>query len=345
MGIMGAKTTRFAGDTERHESDKVPALVPLEDAKRIVDESVVRYFDSRRAMTPQFIDETFSWSGAFRLNRKAFGQDIYRAPLNVALMAPALGVRMAAKGLDGLGKDQAAQKLRGLKLHFKTDVAEELEWLIHTRLLEIPFAQRQRSTQRDVLAEHIFSHPLMSEALEKAVNSVVDAAGPRNRDELERLLSSYMETRAANAEVVNLVVCLMAGGLIAHQVTPGALSLAPSVANVVANHAAVSSFPLGATVGNAWYSAFPAAPSAALAIGSTTGVLALAAVVTAFSGVISDPVQRHLGLHERRLDHFLDTLEQNVLFDETNHMKVRDHYVGRIIDLFDAFAALYAYAR
>lgn len=342
---MGASKSRPVGEHGQETKETGTSLMPAADARRIVDESVMRYFDKRREGTPAFIDRHFSWGGAWKLNSRAFGPDIYRAPLNVALLGPALGAKLAAKGLDKLGQDERAEALRKIRFHFKTDVNEQLEWLIHTDLLEIPYAQGPRSTQRDALAEEIFTHPEMNEALSKAVNAAVDAAGPKNRDELERLLFAYMETRAANAEVVNLAVCLLAGGLIAHQVTPGALSLAPSLSSTLAHSSAVSSFPLGSGLGSAWYSAFPVAPSAALAVGSTAGVLAIASLVTAFSGLISDPVQRSLGLHERRLLLFLDTLEQNVLFDETNHLKVRDHYVGRIIDLFDALAAVWSFAR
>lgn len=345
MGFMGAAETQAAGSAGPQADERSPAILPVEDARRIVDESVVRYFDSRREKTSEFVDKHFSWSGAWNLNKHAMGRDLYRAPLNVALMAPSMGVRLAASGFDKLGKDGIAAKLRAKQFYFKTDVAEELEWLVHTDLLEVPFAQRHRQSERDVLAEAIYSHPLMTQALSVAVTNVVDAAGPRNRDQLERLISAYMETRAANAEVVNLAVCLAAGGLIAHQVTPGALSLGPSMAGAIANHSAAASFPLGSTVGSAWVSAFPVAPGTALAAGSTVGVLAVAALVTAFSGFVSDPIQRSLGIHERRLQHFLDTLEQNVLFDEESHMRIRDHYVGRIIDLFDALSALWVYAR
>lgn len=346
---MGASETQAASGDAWQSDGRIPAIMPVEDARRIVDESVVRYFDSRRERTPEFIDRHFSWSGAWALNSRAFGRDVYRAPLNVALLLPLMGKRAAAAGLEKLGKYELAAKLRTKSFTVKTDVAEELEWLIHTDLLEVPYVQRGnrqiRSSERDVLAEQIYDHPLMTQALSAAVSNVVDAAGPRNRDQLESLLSSYMETRSANAEVVNLVACLMAGGLIAHQVTPGALTLGPSMAGAIANHSAISSYPLGSTIGSAWVSAFPIAPSTALAAGSTASVLAVAALVTAFSGMVSDPVQRHLGIHERRLNHFLDTLEQNVLFDEENHMKMRDHYVGRVIDLFDALGALWAYAR
>jgi len=123
------------------------------------------------------------------------------------------------------------------------------------------------------------------------------------------------------------------------------LTLGPTMAKVVANKAAVASFPLGTSVGSAWVGAFPVAPSAAIALSTTGGVLAMAALVTAFSGIVSDPIQRSLGLHQHRLGKFLDTLEDNMLYDEVLRLKLADHYVGRIIDLFDALAAIMAFAR
>lgn len=348
---MGAYEPWSAHENPQKSAETRQSLMSLSEARQIVDQSVQGYFDSRREMVPDFIDRHFSWKGAWQLNKRALGRDLYRAPLNVALMAPALGVKVAARGLAKAGRNETAERLDRLQLHLKTDVNRELEWLIHTELLEIPFAQPSRggeaprSRQRDALADAIFAHPAMNAALENAVAGMVDAAGPRNRDELERLMFSYMETRAANAEVVNLALCLAAGGLIAHQVTPGAMSLAPTLAQTMAQSSAISHFPLGGALGQLWYRAFPIAPSAFLTAGTAVGVVGLASLVTAFSGILSDPVQRSLGLHERRLMLFLDTLEQNVLYEDSERLKVRDHYVGRIIDLFDAFAAVWAWAR
>ena len=62
-----------------------------------------------------------------------------------------------------------------------------------------------------------------------------------------------------------------------------------------------SSFPLGATAGGIWYGLFPVQASPFLVAGATAGVLGVAAIATAFAGIVSDPVQRALGLHHRRL--------------------------------------------
>ena len=83
--------------------------------------------------------------------------------------------------------------------------------------------------------------------------------------------------------------------------TPGAIALGPVIAGTLAQSSAISSFPLGATAGGFWYGVFPAQASPFLVAGATAGVLGVAAIATAFAGIISDPVQRALGLHRRRL--------------------------------------------
>lgn len=323
----------------------LPALMPADLADKIVQESIHKYFDQRRARIPEFIDRHFSVKGAWDLNKRAFGRDLYRTPANVLTIAPVLLARTLGRGLKKRGKPWLNDKIESRDLHLKTDVNRELEWRLYTDLLEVPFSQPGRQSERDALAEEIFNNRTLSTALEQAINSVVDAAGPRNKQQLQSVMSQYLETRAANAEVVNLALSLAIGATIAHKVTPGALTLGPTMANAIAQKAAVGTFPLGASMGTMWYSAFPIAPSAALAATTTGGALALAAVVTAFSGVAADPLQRSLGLHQRRLDKFVDTLEDNMLYDEVVHLRVKDHYVGRLIDLFDALGAMAAYAK
>ena len=319
--------------------------MPRDLAEDIVRTSIVRYFDARRARIPGFIDRHFSWSGAWSLNRKAFGHDLYRAPLNVAMVGPVMGLKAVSRGLEKAGKPWLAKKVGDKSFHFDTDVTRELEWRIHTDLLEVPYSQPGRHMTKDALADEIFGNQAFASALEKAVNDAVDAAGPRNQEQLRAVLSDYLQTRAANAEVVNLAICLVAGAAVAHKVTPGVLTLGPTMASAFANKAAITSFPLGASAGALFYGAFPVAPSAALAAGTTGGLFAVIALATAFSGIVSDPMQKATGLHARRLERLVDTLEDNMLYDEVVKLKVRDHYVARIIDLFDALGALAAYAR
>ena len=61
----------------------------------------------------------------------------------------------------------------------------------------------------------------------------------------------------------------------------------------------------------------------------------LTAVTAGFAGVISDPVQRALGLHARRLERLIDALGRELAGDSAVAFQVRDHYVARIFDLID----------
>jgi len=70
-------------------------------------------------------------------------------------------------------------------------------------------------------------------------------------------------------------------------------------------------------------------------VGTTGGLMLVAAVMAAFAGVVSDPVQRALGLHERRLHRLIDVLGQELRGDGETAFRVRDHYVARIFDLID----------
>ena len=69
-------------------------------------------------------------------------------------------------------------------------------------------------------------------------------------------------------------------------------------------------------------------------------MLAPLAVLTAFAGVVADPVQRALGLHERRLNKLLDAFEANLIEGAGAGFAARDHYVARLLDLVDWSASI-----
>jgi hypothetical protein len=125
-----------------------------------------------------------------------------------------------------------------------------------------------------------------------------------------------------------------AGATVFKQLTPGALSLGPVLAAAVAQKAAIASFPLGAAAGGLWYGLFSAAPSAVLVTGATGTLLGIGAIVTAFAGVLTDPVQRATGVHRRRLHRLIDALGVE-LKGGRQAFEVRDHYAARIFDLLD----------
>jgi hypothetical protein len=67
-------------------------------------------------------------------------------------------------------------------------------------------------------------------------------------------------------------------------------------------------------------------------------------VLAAFSGIVADPVQRVLGLHRRRLLRLIDALERH-FSSATGNFVARDHYIARLLSLFELLSGAYRLAK
>jgi hypothetical protein len=311
------------------------------EADAIVAEAAKAYFDACRSRVPGFVDETFSFLGSVKLHRHAVGWDVLRAPANALLSLPQIGIKLTALGARGLRRKQTAAWLDRQNILLETAVARELRWRIITELLQQPFKDGDRVSMRNGLAEAILAHPKVMHMVEDAATTVGSRhEDPAFRARMEDALTEYAGTRAAAAEITTALVTLGTGAIAFKQATPGALALGPAIAASVAQQLAIASFPLGATVGGVWYGIFPAHASAALVAGSTAGLMGLAAVVAAFAGVVSDPVQRQLGIHERRLNSLIDSLEKSFDAQNAQGYVAYDLYVARLMDLSDVLLSI-----
>ena len=314
------------------------APVPTDKAlvEQIVDDGVRRYFDDRRKRIGPFVDHNFSLRGSLNLHRKAVGWDIAKAPLNLAMAAPQVGLLVASQAARKLGANRLASELGSKRLTVHTAVGQELAWRLHTDLLELPYTSGDRVATRDALAETILSDPRVVAALTPALEAIGKTGDdPRLRRRLDEALTEYGRTRAAATEITTALLSLSAGALALRKLTPGAMSLGPTLAAAIVNRAAVMSFPMGGALGSLWYSVFPVAPSAILVTALTGGLLVASTVASAFAGVVADPVQRKLGLHQLRLRRMLDALEHQMEDPAAPGFVVHDHYVARLLDLFD----------
>jgi predicted DNA-binding transcriptional regulator YafY len=70
-----------------------------------------------------------------------------------------------------------------------------------------------------------------------------------------------------------------------------------------------------------------------------------AAVLSAFAGIVADPLQRRFGLHRRRLHRFIDALERQWMDGTEGAFMVRDHYAARLLDLLDLLTSAWRLAR
>jgi hypothetical protein len=307
------------------------------EADAIVAEAAAAYFAGCRARVRPFVDRNFSLRGTIGLHRHALGLDLVRAPANAVLAVPQVGLKLAATGARRLGAVGAAARLQRQNVLLETAVMREIRWRIVTELLRQPMRDGARKSREDALAETILSHPRVASLVgEAAATAGARSDDPGFRARLESTLAEYTGTRAAASDIATALIALGTGAVTFHKATPGAIALGPLVAASLAQHAAVASFPLGVTAGGLWYGMFPVQASPLLVAGSTAGLMGAAAILAAFAGVVSDPLQRHLGLHERRLRAMIDGLEQGFAAENAAGFVAYDLYVARLMDLSDA---------
>lgn len=265
-----------------------------------------RFDTTREYEVDRFVARRYGPMGTLRLHREAFGWDLLRAPLNVALSPVFLIVRLLGALLSRLGARRAGAWLARQQVFLTSDVARRIEADLH-----------------DLTAR-------LSER----------GAGPKAAPEVvARAIAAHAETRNAVAEITTSLIVLVAGLFLFNRATPGIISLAGPLAEFRAHGTAVRDFWLGDGLGRAWYWAFPVELSPWQVI-LTGVVLAVAAsLVTTFAGLIADPVQLATGTHKRRIMRMLARLDRA----DAKPAKglEREHLLARAGDLGDALLSLW----
>ena len=153
-------------------------------------------------------------------------------------------------------------------------------------------------------------------------------------------MQGYLGSRAAAADITASLFAAGAGFVASQKFTPGAAALSGVLAGSIAHSTAVAGFWAGPWLGGLYYGLVSVNASPLLYAGVFAGMLAPLAILTAFAGVVADPVQRALGLHERRLNKLLDGFEANLIEGSDAGFAARDHYVARLMDLIDWSASI-----
>lgn len=150
------------------------------------------------------------------------------------------------------------------------------------------------------------------------------------------LTEDYVATRAATNEMATTLGTVGFGAVVFKSVTPGVLSLAPALAAVMAQGAAIASFPLGGALGAVWYQAFPMQVPVQIVIATGAGLIVTLALAATFAGIVTDPLQRRLGLHRHRLQRLVDALSREMASPGSGRFAAPEHYGARAGDLADA---------
>ncbi len=321
----------------REDNDVMTDRAEEELARVIVRDAAQRYIASRRDQIDAFVDRHFSLVGSLALHRRAIGWDLVRAPANLLLAGPALFVKFASWAVRRAGSPRLADRLARPRLLFKTDVTREIEWLVMSELLEIPCHRSDRASYRDALATMILADDRVAERLDTEVGKSADGDS-QIRCRFTSAVQNYLGSRSATAEITTGFTAAGFGALAVKQATPGLATLSSALAGMIAQQAAIAAFPLGAGLGGLWYGLYPVAAGPGLLAATMGGVFLGGAVLAAFSGIVTDPLQRRLGLHRRRLLRLMQELERILCGEAGQDLTLRDHYVARLADVLDLIA-------
>lgn len=292
--------------------------------------------DLRRGVSP-FVAQHFGWKGTLRLHRSALGWDILRAPANVVLAPIFVLTRIAAYFCTRIGLHRVGAWLARRRILLRTSVARRVETCIISDLFCIPVPKGDAALDRNALEHAILTAPQFRETLRQCKNAQeTNALSGRVLD----AVSEYAVTRSAVSEMTTVLFTLMTGAVIFQALTPGMISMGPGVAEAMARTSAIAGFPLGQTMGAAWYGVFATETAPWLVATTIAGLVMLGSIFAAFAGILADPVQRHFGIHQRRLLRLIDTIEVELNHEGNKPFVAREHYYARAFDLWDACAGL-----
>lgn len=302
----------------------------------VFDRALCGYIESRKAGIPEFVERHFSLKPAFRLNKKALGVDLLKGPANIAWALPYTVSKVSSGALRKAGERKLSSYLDKLPGGFETSVQREVTWLIYTDLLELPYRQGERSSHKDALLEQILNQPELSDQIAQHLSEICEkSTDPRFRSVLERRLREYASSRTSTAELAGSVLTLASSFVAFNQAAPGGLVGGTLVANAIAQQLAVSQFWLGSTLGTWYYSLFPASASTGLLLASIGSVIAGLAVATSFAGMLTDPLQAKLGIHQRRLRKLVESVEQALRGSGETSLNLKEQYIARVFDILD----------
>ena len=292
------------------------------------------YFTEARARIESHVASTFSFAGSARLHRRALGLDILCVPLNVVLAPLHAVLRLVALLMRVVRLRRASCLLGRIHLILPTRTARAVE----EGLLEHVFALTG-GPGRSIVDRVAEAPPLRDDA------SLSEAETRRRAERAAATIKTYTGTRSAVAEMTTVLLTICFGAWLFHRLTPGMQSLAPALADTYAMDAAIGNFPLGRGLGGLWYGAFPVGASPLAIVTVALMPLVTAAVVTAFAGILADPVQTRLGVHQARLLRLVTAVERDMTGSDTAPFAAREHLYARVFDIADIAGGLFRHFR
>lgn len=291
----------------------------------------------RVARCPGFVQDNYSYTGSLRLHALALGGDLLRTPVNVVLAPLQVLMRLAGLGLRLCGLRRASGWLARRSLVMGTRVSREVEARILHDLLGLTKGSDDRN-----LARRIEDAPELRDWF-RGLGGPEDVSARAKRTAMT--LELYSGTRSAVSELTTAILTVILGAFVFQTLTPGMVSVAPRVADMMALEAALDGFPLGRGAGRLWYAVFPVSAGPGLIATIVIPLILLASFLTTFAGILADPMQAATGIHQRRLLRLIDAVEEDLTDRCERPFAGPEHYMARVFDVVDMGTGLFRHFR
>ena len=217
------------------------------------------YIEQRHARVNDFVQAHYGFKGAFAINKKAVGLDMLKTPINIIWTAPYFILSSSGKLTQKLSKNKFGQRLSNLPAGFTTDVEKQVQWLIYSELLQLPYQHGELTSERNALFDCILQQPHLYEIFADSFSHIAQIANDNEaKAKFEQQLGQYVDSRKAAAELSSVLIAAATGYIANRGINLGALSLGSTLAGSLSTQAAVS-FALGNSLGAVYYSVFPSA--------------------------------------------------------------------------------------
>jgi len=300
--------------------------------EQAVQEGSAQYFADCSARVAPFVRQHFQYPGAYQTNRHALGWDLLRAPLNLLWAPFYLSFMMLAWCCNRVGWRTVAGWLKRVPTGLDTKVQAYLVSVSYRELLQRPLVEGDKDGLKQAI-HHALAQSLGVSELDKQT----DKSLARKIDLLvDDALNHYAVSRTASADIANSVISMLVGAFAFQKYTPGGLAIGLYAASMAAKWLAVDAFWAGPWLGQVYYSVVTATPSASVTFVSIMLTLVLLAVIACFSGLLIDPLQAAIGLHQWRLKRLISHLEKDFRRQTGSSFRPKEPYLARLLDMIDA---------
>ena len=294
-----------------------------------MEDAIHRYTAERRRRVAPFCEQYHSWPGMRKIHTESIKEDFITNPLNLLWVIPYKILKSGTEWSRKLGWIAPGEWFKRLPAKLKTGSQKKIEWLLLTELLELPYDHGSWQSHDDALAEEFYRHPKLAALKGRPEWAAILHTSPRLWS--QELLADSAE-RSAAADLASGGATLLAGWCFLGKAALSVFGMGEQYARRSAHDEAVESFSLGPIhlgskvdhkLGSIYYEVFPVNPTAAQIWFGTAVIMVGIACLSLVLHALLDPLQQAMGLHEARLQRFLNALEARLLENVRTNMAAR----------------------